>query len=338
MKYNLWNAEEPTNEELQMMENGRFSEEHIEYDNQFEMDAEDSAEEADNKHVISGESENIGSAFKLYLNDLNRMQLLSAQEEQELGKIIAEGGADAREARNKLVEGNLKLAMYFAKKYIGSGLPLEDLNSMACEGLIKAAEKYDYARGYRFSTYASWWINQAISRGISYESGSVRKPVHMNENINKVKKAQLALQQKNSKEPTVEEIAEHTGLTKEKVNSVLEAMFKVVSLDVCVGEDGDTTLQDLISDENGIDPYEATVETERQSAIENVLANLDPREAKVLKLRYGIEGDHPMTLDEIGKLPEFKLSRERIRQIETKALRKIRRSPSLTKQLLAFAS
>ena len=242
------------------------------------------------------------------------------------------------EARNELIQSNLRLVMHYAKKYLGRGVELEDLNAMGIEGLFKAAEKYDYLLGFRFSTYASWWINQAISRGIAAEASTVRIPVHMSESIQKVRRAQKNIKQETGKEPTVEELAKESNLSEKTVMAAIQAMYSTVSFDTKVGEDGDSTLEDFIADDKAIDPCEMVMKDSLKEAVSEVLGMLEPREALVLSLRNGIGMSYSMTLEEIAKLPGFGVTRERIRQIEGKALRKIRNNPTLRNMLKDFAA
>lgn len=237
---------------------------------------------------VKEESFYVGDCMSLYLKDLKATSLLTAKEEVMLAKKIEEGGVAAMEAKNKLVEANLRFVMYCAKKFAGKGVDLEDLNSMGIEGLYKAIERFDYRQGYRFATYAVWWINQAISRGMS-------------------------------------------------AHSKTDAIYNAVSIDIKVGEDGDTTLENFIVDENAVDPYENVAKEDKTEAIFKVLEQLNSKEAMILKLHYGIGMEKPMTLEEIGQLPDFGVSKERIRQIEKKALGKIRQTPVLFNELREFA-
>lgn len=273
-----------------------------------------------------------------YLREIGKIPRLTIEKELELGKKIKEAGPKALEARNELIQSNLRLVMHYAKKYLGRGVELEDLNAMGIEGLFKAAEKYDYLLGFRFSTYASWWINQAISRGIAAEASTVRIPVHMSESIQKVRRAQKNIKQETGKEPTVEELAKESNLSEKTVMAAIQAMYSTVSFDTKVGEDGDSTLEDFIADDKAIDPCEMVMKDSLKEAVSEVLGMLEPREALVLSLRNGIGMSYSMTLEEIAKLPGFGVTRERIRQIEGKALRKIRNNPTLRNMLKDFAA
>ena len=280
----------------------------------------------------------IADNFQLYLTEIGRVKTLSLEEERELGRIISEGGKGSLEARNKLVEANLRLVVFYAKKYMKDGYSLDDLNAMGYCGLIRAAEKYDYRSENRFSTYASWWIKQAITRGIAENYGTIKVPIHMKKVIHDVKEAQAAIGKQKEAAATIEEISEYTGYDVEKVRDAFSAMRAVISYEVTVGDNDDTTLGELIADENTVDPCDMAVQSGLKSAVGNVLSYLAPNEARVLKLRYGIGGGRAMTLEEIAKLPEFKVTRERIRQIENRAFEKIRRSPSMCRQLKEYAS
>lgn len=284
-----------------------------------------------------GDSYTVDS-MQWYLKEIGKIPRLTIEKEQELAKKIKEEGPEAVEARNELIKANLRLVMYYAKKYLNRGVDLEDLNAMGTEGLFKATEKYNYMLGYRFSTYASWWINQAISRGIAAEASTVRIPVHMSESIHKVRKAQKNIKQETGKEATVEEIAAYSGLPEKTVMAAIQAMYTTVSFDTKVGEDGDSTLEDFLADDKADDPCEMVLKDSLKEALREVLGMLEPREALVLSLRNGIGMSYTMTLEEIAKLPGFGVTRERIRQIEGKALRKIRHNPKMMRILKDFAA
>ena len=277
-------------------------------------------------------------SMQWYLREIGKIPRLQIEEELELGKKIKEAGPEATGARDTLIKANLRLVMHYAKKYLNRGVDLEDLNAMGTEGLFKAAEKYDYTMGYRFSTYASWWINQAISRGIAAEASTVRIPVHMSENIHKVRRAQKNFKLETGKEATVEELAAASGLSEKTVMAAIQAMYTIVSFDTKVGEDGDSTLEDFIADDKVADPCEVVMKNGLKDAIAEVLGMLEPREAFVLSMRNGIGMSRTMTLEEIAHLPGFGVTRERIRQIEGKALRKIRHNPKMMKILKEFAA
>lgn len=267
--------------------------------------------------------------WKLYLQEVGKTKLLSQEEEIVLGKCILVGGEAAREARNKLVEANLKLVAYYAKQYINCGLDLEDLNSLGTEGLMKAAEKFDYTLGNRFATYATWWIRQSIQRGLSKTSSNIRIPDFMGTNIRRINKVKQQYYKEHGTEPGLETLIKLTELDRDTVEIALQSVFSQISMDMGIGEEGDATLGDILEDKNAPDPCREVMYQDMKEAVHTLLSQLEEKEARVLSLRYGIGIERPMTLEEVGKLPEFQLSRERIRQIEEKALRKIRRSPKL---------
>lgn len=265
-------------------------------------------------------------------------ELLTADEELKCARLVAEGGAESKTARDKLVNGNIRLVKFVAKKYIGRGVDFEDLVSIGIEGLISAVDKFDYKLGYRFSTYAVWWIKQAIIRGSAKEGGSIRIPAHLAEKVYKVKKAQAELAQEENETPDIEKLSAMTGLTSKQVNLALNAMNSVISIDSKISEEGEATIGDTIPDKNATDPYEECENNNLHSILEGVLSSLTEKEARVLQLRAGWGGVRPMTLEEIASLPEFDVSRERIRQIESKALHKIRRNSANISKLRGFAS
>lgn len=278
-------------------------------------DERDEAQEADDTAVSVSDD-----PVRTYLLEIGRVTLLSQEEEIELAKRAEQGD---EEAKNRLCEANLRLVVSIAKKYMGRGLSLLDLIQEGNIGLIKAVEKYDYTKGFRFSTYATWWIRQAITRAIAEQSRTIRVPVHMSESINKVKKASSYLLHQNGCEPTIEQIAEETGYTPAKVREILMVAQEPVSLETPVGEEEDSHLGDFIPDDETQTPHEAASRTMLSEMMEEVLETLTPREAKVLRLRYGLEDGKNHTLEEIGQVLE--VTRERVRQIEVKALRKLRR-------------
>lgn len=330
----------PTEEDILLMEEQlELSMEEITEDSEIEKDEDFSMEDIG----IEEEQETVedfymGDTMHMYLAEIGQIPLLSTEEEIALSKSIKEGGEKALEARNKLVQSNLRLVIHYAKRYLGRGVDIEDLNAMGIEGLFKAAEKFDYTLGYKFSTYASWWIKQAISRGIADEGNLVRIPVHMSETIHKVRRAQKALTQEWGEEPTIEKLAEYCGLPENTVLAAIQAMYSIVSFETKVGEDGDTTLEDFLADEKQENPCDVAVAMDLKEAIRLVLGHLTAKEATVLALRNGIGAEYPMTLEEIANLPGFGVSRERIRQIESKALRKIRLNPRLLNLLRDFAA
>ena len=276
--------------------------------------------------------------MQIDMEEIGKIPLLSADDEVRLFEQIKREDNESQSARETIVLANLKLVVYFAKKYIGRGVEFEDLNAMGIEGLYRAVDRYDYKLGYKFSTYASWWIIQAITRGIADEGEMVRIPVHMSENICKVRKAQKAYLKEFGKEPTVDELAKQSGIDCEMVKKTIDVQHTIISFDAKVGPEEDSTLADYIKDDNAEDPGETAVKSALKKDIENVLAYLSEKEERVLKLRYGMGTDKPMTLEEIANLPEFGITRERVRQIEANAIGKIRRNPKLRRMLEAYAA
>lgn len=262
-----------------------------------------------------------------YLREIGKVSLLTAEEEVELAKRNEKGD---KRARAKLTESNLRLVVSIAKKYIGRGLSLLDLIQEGNQGLIRAVEKYDWRRGYKFSTYATWWIRQAITRAIADQARTIRIPVHMVETIHKIYRTSRRLMQEMGKEPSAEDIGEALDIDPDKVREVFKIAQDTTSLETPVGEDGDSQLGDFIPDEMTISPVDAASKKLLKDHLEEVLKTLSDREAKVLRLRFGLEGDKQMTLEEVGKV--FGVTRERIRQIEAKALRKLKH-PSRRKKL-----
>ncbi|MBQ6419785.1 MAG: RNA polymerase sigma factor RpoD [Clostridia bacterium] len=267
---------------------------------------------------------------KMYLKEIGKIPLLTPEEEIELAIKISQ---DDREAKTRLEEANLRLVVSIAKKYLGRNLQFLDLIQEGNLGLIKAVEKFDYTKGFKFSTYATWWIRQAITRAIADQARTIRIPVHMVETINKVKKANSQLLHQNGKEPTPEEIAELLDMPSEKVREILRVSQDPVSLETPIGEEEDSHLGDFIPDEEALAPADAAFQSLLKEEIAAALSTLTAREAKVLSLRFGLEDGHSRTLEEVGK--EFNVTRERIRQIEAKALRKLRH-PNRSKRLRDF--
>lgn len=267
---------------------------------------------------------------KVYLKEIGRVPLLTPEEEIELAIRMAEGD---EKAKKRLSEANLRLVVSIAKRYVGRGMHFLDLIQEGNLGLIKAVEKFDYTKGFKFSTYATWWIRQAITRAIADQARTIRIPVHMIETINKVKKVSSQLLHRNGHEPTADEIAEEMGVSVEKVREIMRVAQEPVSLETPIGEEEDSHLGDFIPDEEAPVPAEAAYHTLLREQLGDVLNTLTPREEKVLRLRFGLEDGRPRTLEEVGK--EFNVTRERIRQIEAKALRKLRH-PSRSKRLRDF--
>lgn len=264
---------------------------------------------------------------KVYLKEIGRVPLLTPEEEIELAIRISE---DDQEAKKRLAEANLRLVVSIAKRYVGRGMQFLDLIQEGNLGLIKAVEKFDYTKGFKFSTYATWWIRQAITRAIADQARTIRIPVHMVETINKVKKIQSQLLHQNGHEPSADEIAAEIDMPVDKVREIMRVAQEPVSLETPIGEEEDSHLGDFIPDNDAPAPADAASHTMLREQLSDVLSTLTPREAKVLKLRFGLEDGRSRTLEEVGK--EFNVTRERIRQIEAKALRKLRH-PSRSRKL-----
>jgi len=280
----------------------------------------------------TGESKAIAmdDPVRVYLKEIGRVPLLTSEEEIELAIRISD---DDKKAKQRLAEANLRLVVSIAKRYVGRGMQFLDLIQEGNLGLIKAVEKFDYTKGFKFSTYATWWIRQAITRAIADQARTIRIPVHMVETINKVKKTSTQLLHKNGHDPSAEEIAEELDMTPDKVREILRLAQEPVSLETPIGEEEDSHLGDFIPDDEALSPADAASISVLKEQLAEVLQTLTPRESKVLKLRFGLEDGHPRTLEEVGK--EFNVTRERIRQIEAKALRKLRH-PSRSKKLRDF--
>jgi len=303
------------------------------------------------------ESESFSEALPLYLQEIGRVPLLTGAAEVELAMAI-EAGTEAADklkdgtrrspedletladiidrgnmARRRLVESNLRLVVSVARRYMNRGIPLGDLIQEGNIGLMRAVEKFDYRRGFKFSTYATWWIRQAVSRALADHSRTIRVPVHMVETINKYVRTSAALQQELSREPTVDEIAKAMEVSAERVREIIRILPQPISLESSVGDEQDAVLADFVIDENLPDMDDVAAKIVLRGQVEGVLETLTPRERRVVELRFGLEGDKLYTLSEIGA--ELGVTRERIRQIETKALRKLRH-PSRSKRLREF--
>ncbi|MBO5537088.1 MAG: RNA polymerase sigma factor RpoD [Clostridia bacterium] len=268
------------------------------------------------------DSVNVDDSVRMYLKEIGKVPLLTAQEEVEIAKQMELGGEIAERAKKKLTEANLRLVVSNAKRYLGRGMLFLDLIQEGNLGLIKAVEKFDYTKGYKFSTYATWWIRQAITRAIADQARTIRIPVHMVETINKLVRVSRQLFQENGREPTPEEIAEVMGITPDKVREIIKVAQDPVSLETPIGEEEDSHLGDFIQDDRTLSPAEAAAALLMRERLMDVLDTLAPREKKVLILRFGLEDGRPRTLEEVGQI--FHVTRERIRQIEAKALRKLR--------------
>lgn len=272
----------------------------------------------------------IDDPVRMYLKEIGKIPLLTPEEEIELAKRIEQGD---EEAKKRLIEANLRLVVSIAKRYVGRGMLFLDLIQEGNLGLLKAVEKFDYRKGYKFSTYATWWIRQAITRAIADQARTIRIPVHMVETINKLIRVQRQLLQELGREPTPEELAKEMGMPEEKVREIMKIAQEPVSLETPIGEEEDSHLGDFIPDEDAPAPAEAAAFTMLKEQLMDVLDTLTPREEKVLRLRFGLDDGRARTLEEVGK--EFNVTRERIRQIEAKALRKLRH-PSRSKKLKDF--
>jgi len=290
---------------------------------------DDSDDDGDEKKLDISIPDGVGidDPVRMYLKEIGKVPLLIAEEEVDLAQRM-EKGEEA--AKRKLIEANLRLVVSIAKKYVGRGMLFLDLIQEGNMGLIKAVEKFDYTKGYKFSTYATWWIRQAITRSIADQARTIRIPVHMVETINKLIRVSRQLLQEIGREPTPEEIGEEMGMTAEKVREIMKIAQEPVSLETPIGEEEDSHLGDFIEDEDAPAPASAASFILLKEQLDDVLDTLTDREKRVLELRFGIEDGRPRTLEEVGK--EFGVTRERIRQIEAKALRKLRH-PSRSKKL-----
>ena len=286
--------------------------------------------DSDLESVLYAEGISIDDPVKVYLKEIGRVPLLSADEEIELAVRMSQGDEIARK---RLSEANLRLVVSIAKRYVGRGMQFLDLIQEGNLGLIKAVEKFDHTKGFKFSTYATWWIRQAITRAIADQARTIRIPVHMVETINKVIRVSRQLLQELGHDPSPEEISAEMGMPVEKVREIMRVAQEPVSLETPIGEEEDSHLGDFIPDNDAPAPTDVASHTLLKEQLTEVLSTLTPREAKVLKLRFGLEDGRSRTLEEVGK--EFNVTRERIRQIEAKALRKLRH-PSRSKRLKDF--
>src|SRR6056297_2619739 len=295
-----------------------------------EGDDEEEEEEKPPIDLSIPEGVGIDDPVRMYLKEIGRVPLLTAEDEVTLAKRMEEGGADGELAKQELAEANLRLVVSIAKRYVGRGMLFLDLIQEGNLGLIKAVEKFDYRKGYKFSTYATWWIRQAITRAIADQARTIRVPVHMVETINKLIRVKRQLLQELGREATPEEIAEEMDIEPEKVREILKIAQEPVSLETPIGEEEDSHLGDFIPDEDVLAPSDAATFILLKEQLVDVLDTLTEREQKVLRLRFGLDDGRARTLEEVGK--EFDVTRERIRQIEAKALRKLRH-PSRSKKL-----
>ena len=296
-----------------------------------ELEAMDEVK-VDELDINNMEGINIDDPVRMYLREIGRIPLLTYDEELELSKKVLEGD---EEAKKKLAESNLRLVVSIAKKYVGRGMLFLDLIQEGNMGLIKAVEKFDYTKGFKFSTYATWWIRQAITRAIADQARTIRIPVHMVETINKLIRTSRHLLQQLGREPTPEELSKELDMPIDKVMEIQKIAQDPVSLETPIGEEDDSHLGDFIQDDDSPAPQDSAAYTLLKEQLDEVMSTLTPREAKVLRLRFGLDDGKARTLEEVGK--EFDVTRERIRQIEAKALRKLRH-PSRSKKLKDYMS
>ena len=300
----------------------------LETDDEIIPDEEEETDIIDDVDVLEGV--NTDDPVRMYLKEIGNVPLLTGEEEVELAKRVEAGD---EEAKRKLTEANLRLVVSIAKKYLGRGMPFLDLIQEGNMGLMKAVDKFDYKRGYKFSTYATWWIRQAITRGIADTGRTIRVPVHMVETINKTLRMTRTLLQELGREPTPEEVADRLGVPVSRVREVLKISKDPVSLDTPIGEEDDSHLGDFIEDDTIMSPADSAAFSMLREELATALESLTERERQVIKLRFGLDDGRARTLEEVGK--EFSVTRERIRQIEAKALRKLRH-PTRSKRLKDF--
>ena len=312
-----------------------FHENNIEIISEDFSDEDDAADDGDMlviEDVELPKNANINDPVRMYLKEIGKISLLSQDEELKISKRVEEGD---EEAKRLLAESNLRLVVSIAKRYVGRNLSFLDLIQEGNIGLMKAVDKFDASKGYKFSTYATWWIRQAITRAIADQAKTIRVPVHMVETINKLKRIQRQLTLELNREPTEEEIAKKMGTTEEKVREIFKISQDPLSLETPIGEEDDSHLGDFLKDESSMSPEEYAINEVLKDEIEEVLCTLTPREEEVLKLRFGLKGGTCHTLEEVGNM--FGVTRERIRQIEAKALRKLRH-PSRSRKLKDYLS
>ena len=312
-----------------------FHENNIEIISEDFDDADDTTDEGDAlslEDVALPKNASINDPVRMYLKEIGKISLLSSDEELALSKRVEEGD---EEAKRILAESNLRLVVSIAKRYVGRNLSFLDLIQEGNIGLMKAVDKFDASKGYKFSTYATWWIRQAITRAIADQAKTIRVPVHMVETINKLKRIQRQMTLELNREPTEEELAKKMGTTEEKVREIFKISQDPLSLETPIGEEDDSHLGDFLKDESSMSPEEYAINEVLKDEIEEVLCTLTPREEEVLKLRFGLKGGTCHTLEEVGNM--FGVTRERIRQIEAKALRKLRH-PSRSRKLKDYLS
>ena len=318
-------------EDIEKMELSDFEDSHDEFV-ESEIDDSEVDKLLQTDLLKMAESMDVDEPIKMYLREIGQIPLLSYEEEIEYAQRVLNG---EEEAKQKLIESNLRLVVSIAKKHTNRGLKMLDLIQEGNMGLMKAVEKFEYEKGFKFSTYATWWIRQAITRAIADQGRTIRIPVHMIETINKIKKESRIILQETGKEPTAEELAEKLELPVEKVKSILEMNQDPISLETPVGSEEDSELGDFVEDDKFANPYDATTRVLLKEQLDEVLKTLNEREEMVLRYRYGLDDGSQKTLEEVGKI--FNVTRERIRQIEVKALRKLRH-PSRRKKLEDYRS
>lgn len=327
---------EPTEDELEEIE-FEFETENGKMENFADNDIEDEIFDEEASKIDGYYYEDM---LDTIIHQFCKYPVLSSEEEAKLFKTYFEGSdAESEMAREQILNCNYRLVFSMAKRYVGRGVALEDIFMQGVSGLMKAVDKFDLSLGHKFSTYACWWIKQAICRGINEEGSAIRIPVHKREDINKVKRAVRELSKTCPDEPSVEAICEFTKLPKDKVEEALVlGRQKTVSFDSTVGEDGDSTLEDFLEDKNAIAPESLVLDADIKESIMTVVSKLPEKEAKVITLRFGLDGSEPMTLEKISELPEFGVTRERVRQIEDRALKNIRRNVVSMNLLKNYAS
>ena len=318
-------------EDIEKMELSDFEDSHDEFV-ESEIDDSEVDKLLQTDLLKMAESMDVDEPIKMYLREIGQIPLLSYEEEIEYAQRVLNG---EEEAKQKLIESNLRLVVSIAKKHTNRGLKMLDLIQEGNMGLMKAVEKFEYEKGFKFSTYATWWIRQAITRAIADQGRTIRIPVHMIETINKIKKESRIILQETGKEPTAEELAKKLELPVEKVKSILEMNQDPISLETPVGSEEDSELGDFVEDDKFANPYDATTRVLLKEQLDEVLKTLNDREEMVLRYRYGLDDGSQKTLEEVGKI--FNVTRERIRQIEVKALRKLRH-PSRRKKLEDYRS
>ncbi|MCQ2752927.1 MAG: RNA polymerase sigma factor RpoD [Bacilli bacterium] len=319
--------------EKEMAEDELDADEDDDFENSEKSEYEEIAKSLSDLNALANSDIKSTDSVKIYLKEIGRVGLLGGRDEEiELAKRIAKGGKDAEEAKHELINANLRLVISIAKHYVGRGMHFLDLIQEGNLGLMKAVDKFDYSKGFKFSTYATWWIRQAITRAIADQARTIRIPVHMVETINKITRVQRQLVQELGRDPTAEEISKRLdgSISPERLRKIQMIALEPVSLETPVGEEDESHLVDFVEDKQNVSPNEFTTKSLSKDALFTVLGELSEREERVLRLRYGLDDNKPRTLEEVGR--EFAVTRERIRQIEAKALKKLR-SPMRIKKL-----